>query len=92
MKTPPERKPAAATPRTTMKTTANATVRRSRPGKAEASRFLQPKTANPQNAERNYERYLELARAEMLRGDQIAAENFLQHAEHYLRSMREHTH
>ena len=75
-----------------MKTTTNATARRPRPGKAETSRFLQPKTANPQNAQRNYERYLELARAEMLRGDQIAAENFLQHAEHYLRSMREHTH
>ena len=31
-------------------------------------------------------------RAEMLRGDQIAAENYLQHAEHYLRSMREQAH
>jgi hypothetical protein len=34
-------------------------------------------------------RYLELARGEALRGDFIAAENYLQQAEHYLRSMRE---
>jgi hypothetical protein len=43
----------------------------------------------PQNAQRNYERYLALARAEALSGDRIAAENYLQHAEHYLRSMHE---
>jgi hypothetical protein len=43
----------------------------------------------PQNAQKNYERYLELARAEALSGDRIAAENYLQHAEHYLRSMHE---
>ena len=42
-----------------------------------------------QNAQRNYERYLELARAEALNGDSVAAENYLQHAEHYLRSMHE---
>jgi hypothetical protein len=28
-----------------------------------------------------------LARAETLAGDRIAAENYFQHAEHYLRSM-----
>lgn len=42
----------------------------------------------PQNTQRNYERYLELARTEAQRGDAIAAENYLQHAEHYLRSMQ----
>jgi Domain of unknown function (DUF4167) len=42
-----------------------------------------------QNAQRNYERYLELARAKAQSGDVVAAENYLQHAEHYLRSMRE---
>jgi hypothetical protein len=42
-----------------------------------------------QSAQRNYERYLELARAEALNGDPVAAENYLQHAEHYLRSMHE---
>ncbi len=43
----------------------------------------------PKNAQKNYERYLELARAEALNGDLVAAENYLQHAEHYLRSMQE---
>ena len=41
----------------------------------------------PQNAQRNYERYLELARVEILNGDTVAAENYYQHAEHYFRSM-----
>ena len=57
--------------------------------KSRGVQVVQPKTANPQNAQRSYESYLELARAEMLRGNQIAAENYLQHAEHYLRSIRE---
>ena len=51
---------------------------------------LRLRQARPvQNAQQNYERYLELARAQALTGDHIAAENYLQHAEHYLRSMRE---
>jgi hypothetical protein len=41
------------------------------------------------NAQRNYERYVALANAAGLKGDQIAAENYFQHAEHYLRSMHE---
>ncbi|WP_082747537.1 DUF4167 domain-containing protein [Bradyrhizobium macuxiense] len=40
------------------------------------------------NAQRRYERYVELARAKALTGDYVAAENYLQHAEHYLRSMQ----
>jgi hypothetical protein len=40
-----------------------------------------------QNAQRSYERYLELARAEVQAGDIVAAENYYQHAEHYFRSM-----
>ncbi len=40
-----------------------------------------------QNAQRNYERYLALARAEALIGNTVGAENYYQHAEHYLRSM-----
>jgi len=40
-----------------------------------------------QNAKRNYERYLELARAEALAGNTVGAENYYQHAEHYFRSM-----
>ena len=42
---------------------------------------------DPQYAQRNYERYLALARAEALTGDRIAAENYFQHAEHYFRSI-----
>ncbi len=53
---------------------------------------LQPaKARNPQNAQRNYERYLGLARAESLNGDRITAENYFQHAEHYWRSMSDHS-
>jgi hypothetical protein len=40
-----------------------------------------------QNARRNYERYLELARAEAVAGNPVGAENYYQHAEHYFRSM-----
>ena len=39
------------------------------------------------NAQKNYERYLALARAEVQAGDRVAAENYYQHAEHYFRSM-----
>jgi Domain of unknown function (DUF4167) len=46
-----------------------------------------PQTANPQNAQRNYERYLALAQAQARAGDVIGAENYYQYAEHYLRSM-----
>jgi Domain of unknown function (DUF4167) len=48
-----------------------------------------PKARNVQNAQRNYERYLALARAEALAGDRIVAENYFQHAEHYFRSLAE---
>jgi len=41
-----------------------------------------------QNAQRNYERYLALARAEAQLGNTIGAETFYQYAEHYFRSMR----
>jgi hypothetical protein len=40
-----------------------------------------------QNAQRNYERYLALARAEAQNGNTVGAENYYQHAEHYFRSM-----
>ena len=40
------------------------------------------------NAQRNYERYLALAQAEAQAGDRVAAENYYQHAEHFLRAMR----
>jgi hypothetical protein len=40
-------------------------------------------------AERNYEWYLARAREASLKGDSIEAEDCYQHAEHYLRVMRE---
>ncbi len=39
------------------------------------------------NAQKNYERYLALAQAEVQAGDTVAAENYYQHAEHYFRLM-----
>jgi Domain of unknown function (DUF4167) len=48
----------------------------------------EPKSS--QNAQRNYERYLALARAEAQNGNTVAAENYYQYAEHYFRSMRSH--
>jgi hypothetical protein len=46
-----------------------------------------PDVRGPQNAQRSYERYLALAQAQAQSGDVIGAENYYQHAEHYLRSM-----
>jgi hypothetical protein len=40
-----------------------------------------------QSAQKNYERYIALAQAEILAGDVIGAENYFQHAEHYFRTM-----
>jgi hypothetical protein len=87
MKTTSELKLAAAQPRPKMKNMTHAMPGNSRFQKTEPAGFRHAKP--PQNAQRNYQRYLELARAETLRGDRIAAENYLQHAEHYLRSMGE---
>ncbi len=42
------------------------------------------------SAKRNYERYMELARAAISAGDPIEGENLYQHAEHYFRAMKEH--
>jgi hypothetical protein len=39
------------------------------------------------DAQRNYDRYLALARAEAQSGNTVAAENYYQHAEHYFRLM-----
>jgi Domain of unknown function (DUF4167) len=55
--------------------------------KTEPSAFHRPNARAPQNAQRNYEHYLALARAETLTGDRVTAENYFQHAEHYWRSM-----
>jgi len=62
----------------------NRTRRWTSSGTSSAAR---PETKDPQNARRNYERYLALAQAEVQAGDTIGAENFYQYAEHYFRSM-----
>jgi uncharacterized protein DUF4167 len=52
------------------------------------SSATRPEPKSSQNAQRNYERYLALARAEAQIGNMVGAENYYQYAEHYLRSMR----
>jgi len=47
-----------------------------------------PRAESSQNAQRDYERYLALARAEAQIGNTVGAENYYQYAEHYFRSMR----
>jgi hypothetical protein len=90
MKYIPELKPAVAPPRPHAKVLTNAMPRRSQPARRnEPSGFPHPQARNAPNAQRNYERYLALARAEALTGDRIVAENYFQHAEHYFRSMVE---
>jgi hypothetical protein len=79
-----------AQPRPNAKVITNAMPRRSRPTQRnKPSGFPRPRASNAQNFQRNYERYLALARAEAVAGDRIVAENYFQHAEHYLRSMSE---
>ena len=51
------------------------------------SNAARPEPKNSQNAQRNYERYLALARAEGQSGNTVGAENYYQYAEHYFRSM-----
>jgi hypothetical protein len=46
-----------------------------------------PEHRNSQSAQRNYQHYVELARAETASGNIIAAENYYQYAEHYFRTM-----
>jgi hypothetical protein len=65
-------------------------INTTRRGTRQNARPSKPRHAEtPQNARRNYDRYLALAQTEVRNGDPIAAENYYQHAEHYLRSMHE---
>ena len=89
LKTTPELKRAAPQPRQKMKNMTHAMPRHSRFPETARSGFRRSNAKPVQNAQRNYQRYLELARAETLNGDRIAAEDYFQHAEHYLRSMGE---
>jgi hypothetical protein len=54
------------------------------------SRTARPESRGAQNAQREYERYLALARAEALIGNTVGAENYYQYAEHYYRSISSH--
>jgi len=51
------------------------------------SNTVRPDPNNSQNAQRSYERYLALARAEVQIGNTVEAENYYQYAEHYFRSI-----
>ena len=72
--------------------TTNSGARSPRPANSYAARSKRwtSNTArpDPNNAQRSYERYLALARAEVQNGNTIEAENYYQYAEHYFRSMR----
>jgi Domain of unknown function (DUF4167) len=57
------------------------------PSRRWTSSAARPAPKSSQNAQRSYERYLALARAEAQSGNMIGAENYYQHAEHYFRSM-----
>lgn len=46
-------------------------------------------SSEPQGGRRAYERYLALAQEEVRSGNVVGAENYYQHAEHYLRLMSE---
>jgi hypothetical protein len=48
-----------------------------------------PKVGCEAECAKSHKHYLALAHAEAPNGDPIAAENYLQHAEHYLRSMHQ---
>ena len=72
----------------------NMSARQPRPAASFAARSkrwtssaARPEPIGSQNARRNYERYLALARAEAQAGNSVGAENYYQYAEHYFRSM-----
>jgi hypothetical protein len=52
-----------------------------------ATRAPRQEPRGSHNAQRNYERYMALAQAEAQSGNTVGAENYYQHAEHYIRLM-----
>jgi Domain of unknown function (DUF4167) len=60
-----------------------------RPQHRWTSNTARPMPKGLQTAQRNYERYMELARAEALAGNTVGAESYFQHAEHYFRVMND---
>ena len=79
--------------RVAMKNYQKSNVNNRRPGPTVGGRSqrwvsgARPAPTSSPNAQRNYERYLALARAEAQNGNTVAAENYYQHAEHYFRSV-----
>ena len=76
--------------REAMKNYQKSNVNNRRPGptvSGHAQRWVSDAARADEDAQRNYERYLALARAEAQSGNTVAAENYYQHAEHYFRSM-----
>ena len=69
----------------------NARPQRRRPptGGERGGMALNNQNRSDGNAQRNYVRYIALAKEAASRGDTIEAENCYQHAEHYFRTMRE---
>jgi Domain of unknown function (DUF4167) len=61
---------------------------RPRPGQQRPN-ANRPNGVSANDAKRSYDRYMALARDAASAGDSIESENFYQHAEHYLRTMRE---
>jgi hypothetical protein len=58
-----------------------------RPPQWHAPNAPRPAQRNPQGAQRKYQHYMELARAEAASGNIVGAENYYQYAEHYFRMM-----
>jgi hypothetical protein len=58
-----------------------------RPQQRHAPNTPRPEQRNSQSAQRNYQHYMELARAESASGNTVGAENYYQYAEHYFRTM-----
>jgi hypothetical protein len=58
-----------------------------RPQQRRAPNASRPERTNSQSAQRNYQHYIELARAESASGNIVGAENYYQYAEHYFRTM-----
>ncbi len=72
----------------------NGPTRQPRPARSFAPRAkrwtssaARPESKGSQSAQRNYDRYIALARAEAQSGNVVGAENYYQYAEHYFRSM-----
>jgi len=85
MRTPYRPNPIAALPRPNANIAANTVWQRQK--NFGTSGLDRPDTKATQDPRLKYQQYVTLAVAKTQAGDLIAAENYYQHAEHYLRSM-----